>query len=232
MNGKMIEFQGNGKTYQGYYSPAFNRGPGIIVLQEWWGLVDHIKELCDRFAAAGFTALAPDFYNGESTKSPDTAGKLLMSLKIDEAEKVIQGAIDKLLQQYECTSETVGVVGFCMGGQLSLYAAATNPDRVSACVDFYGFPFHPDVAPPFEQMKAPVLAFFGEDDKQYADSNVIESLREQLQQAGVELEVVMYEDAEHAFFNDTRKEVYNEEASEDAWKRMLIFFRNHVPNKA
>lgn len=231
MKGKMIEFQGNGTTYQGYFSPAFNRGPGVIVIQEWWGLVDHIKDLCDRFADAGFTALAPDFYHGEKTKSPDEAGKLLMSLKIDDAEKVIKGAIDTLVQQYECTSDTVGVVGFCMGGQLSLYAAATNPDRVSACVDFYGFPFHPDVVPPFERMKAPVLAFFGDQDRHYADEGVIAGLRGQLEDAGVSVDIQVYEGAGHAFFNDTRKEVYDAEAAEDAWKRMLIFFRNHVPNR-
>lgn len=230
MSGKMIEFQGNGTTYQGYYSPAFNRGPGIIVIQEWWGLVDHIKEVCDRFAEAGFTALAPDFYHGEKTKSPDQAGKMMMSLNIDDAAKVIRGAIDELLKQYECTSETVGVVGFCMGGQLALYAAAANPDRVSACADFYGFPFHPDVKPPFDQMKAAVIAFFAENDTM-ANAEVRDNLREQLEQAGVELDVVVYDDAEHAFFNDTRPEVYDEEAAADAWKRMLIFFRNHVPNK-
>ncbi len=231
MSGKMIEFQGNGTTYRGYCSPAFNRGPGIIVIQEWWGLVDHIKDLCDRFAAAGFTAFAPDFYHGKETKSPDEAGKMMMSLNIDDASKVIEGAIGELLKQYECTSETVGVVGFCMGGQLALYAAAANPDRVSACVDFYGFPFHPDIKPPFDQMKAAVLAFFGENDH-LANADVIASLRGQLEQAGVDVEVEVYEDADHAFFNDTRKEVFDEEAAEDAWKRMLIFFRNHVPNAA
>ena len=231
MNGRMIDFQGNGQTFQGYYSPAFNRGPGIIVIQEWWGLVDHIKDVCDRLAEAGFTALAPDFYHGEKTKSPDEAKKLLMSLNIAEAEKIIKGAVDELLKQYECTSETVGVVGFCMGGQLALYAAAANPDRISACVDFYGAPFHPDMKPSFDKMKASVLAIFGENDKA-ANAEVRESLKESLEQVGVNVEVVTYGGADHAFFNDTRKEVYDEEAAQDAWKRMLIFFRNHVPNKA
>lgn len=226
MSGKMIEFKGNGETYEGYFSPAFNRGPGIIVIQEWWGLVDHIKDVCDRFADAGFTALAPDLYHGQKTKSPDEAGKMLMALNIDDAAKVLQGAIDTLVKQYECTSDTVGVVGFCMGGQLALYAAATNPDRVSACVDFYGF--HPAVKPPLDDMKAAVLGVFAERDKM-ADAKAVAALKEQLEQAGVEHEIITYPDADHAFFNDTRPEVHNPEAAEDAWKKMLIFFRNHVP---
>lgn len=226
MSGKMMEFKGNGETYEGYFSPAFNRGPGIIVIQEWWGLVDHIKDVCDRFADAGFTALAPDLFHGQKTKSPDEAGKMLMALNIDDAAKVLRGAIDTLVKQYECTSDTVGVVGFCMGGQLALYAGATNPDRVSACVDFYGF--HPAVKPPLDDMKAAVLGIFAERDTM-ADTKAVAALKEQLEQANVEHEIITYPDADHAFFNDTRPEVHNPEASEDAWKKMLIFFRNHVP---
>jgi carboxymethylenebutenolidase len=226
MSGKMIEFKGNGETYQGYFSPAFNRGPGIIVIQEWWGLVDHIKDICDRFAEAGFTTLAPDLYHGQKTKSPDEASKMLMALNIDDASKVLRGAIDTLIKEYECTSDTVGVVGFCMGGQLALYAAATNPDRVSACVDFYGI--HPAVKPPLQDMKAAVLGIFAEKDHS-VDASVVAGLKEQLEQAGVEHELLTYPGTDHAFFNDTRPEVHNPEAAEDAWKRMLIFFRNHVP---
>lgn len=226
MSGKMIEFEGNGETYEGYFAPAFNRGPGIIVIQEWWGLVDHIKDVCDRFADAGFTALAPDLYHGQKTKSPDEAGKMLMALNIDDAAKVLRGAIDTLVKQYECTSDTVGVVGFCMGGQLALYAAATNPDLVSACADFYGF--HPAVKPPLDDMKAAVLGVFAERDTM-TDAKAVAALKEQLEQAGVEHEFITYPDTDHAFFNDTRPEVHNPEAAEDAWKKMLIFFRNHVP---
>lgn len=226
MNGKMIEFAGNGSTYQGYFSPAFNRGPGVIVVQEWWGLVDHVKDICDRFAEAGFTALAPDLFHGQKTKSPDEAEKMLMALNIDDASKVFRGAIDALVKEYACTSETVGVVGFCMGGQLALYAAATNPDRVSACVDFYGV--HPKVQPPFENMKAAVLGIFAENDHM-TDAKAVAALDEQLTKANVEHEFTTYPGTDHAFFNDTRKEVYNQEAAEDAWKKTLVFLRNHVP---
>ena len=116
--GEIIEFKGNGQPYTGYLATAPNGGPGVIVIQEWWGLVDHIKDIADRFAGAGFTALAPDFYHGKKTKSPDEAGKLFMALNISDAEKVLKGAVDALLSNQKCNSKTAGVVGFCMGGQL------------------------------------------------------------------------------------------------------------------
>src|SRR6185437_13151938 len=94
MSGEMVEFQSNGGTTSGYLSlPASGKGPGVVVIQEWWGLVPHIKDICDRFAAKGFVTLATDMYHGESTKSPDEAGKLMMALRIDEAEKDLRGAI-------------------------------------------------------------------------------------------------------------------------------------------
>src|SRR5688500_16188064 len=111
----MMDFASNGEIFQGYLSTPNQRAPGIIVIQEWWGLMDHIKAVCDRFAAEGFIALAPDLYKGTQTKSPDEAGKLLMALNIQEMEKIFRGAIDTLLSNSLCSSKTVGVVGFCMG---------------------------------------------------------------------------------------------------------------------
>src|SRR5215831_13001592 len=98
MAGQIVEFQSNGATTTGYLSiPKKGSGPGVIVIQEWWGLVGHIKDLCDRFAEAGYVALAPDFYHGEIAKSPDEAGKLMMAMKIDRAEKDLRGASQHLL---------------------------------------------------------------------------------------------------------------------------------------
>ena len=133
MSGEIIEFKGNGQPYTGYISPASNGGPAVIVIQEWWGLVDHIKDIADRFASAGFTALAPDFYHGKSTKSPDEAGKLFMALNISDAEKVLKGAIDALLSHPKCTTKTAGVVGFCMGGQLALCSIKKSRKGFSLC---------------------------------------------------------------------------------------------------
>jgi carboxymethylenebutenolidase len=221
---EMIQFKGNGQSFNGYFS-AEKTSPGVIVIQEWWGLVDHIKDLCDRFAAEGFAALAPDLFQGKKTKSPDEAGKLFMALNIAEAEKILRGAIDALLARPECSSKTVGTVGFCMGGQLSMYAAATNPEKVSACVNFYGI--HPNVHPPYEKMKAPVQGHFAENDKS-VNAKVIANLSSKLKSLGIKYDFHVYPGTDHAFFNDTRKEVHRPEAASLAWKRTIEFLRNHV----
>src|ERR1700730_7859238 len=113
--GEMIEFPSNGSTDEGYLAlPAAGSGPGVIVIQEWWGLVDHIKDVCDRFAAEGYVALAPDLYHGRSTKSPDEAGKWMMAMQIDQAEKDLRGAIQFLINHEAITGNKVGTIGFCM----------------------------------------------------------------------------------------------------------------------
>jgi len=163
MAGQMVEFASNGGTTQGYLAiPEKGSGPGVVVIQEWWGLVDHIKDVCDRFAKEGYVALAPDMYHGQTTKSPDDAGKLMMALRIDQAEKDLRGAIQYLVNHSATTSDKVGTVGFCMGGALSLYAASKN-EQVGACVVFYGI--HPNVKPDLANLKAPVLGIYAENDK-------------------------------------------------------------------
>src|SRR2546423_3090065 len=121
MASEMVEFQSNGGTTAGYLAvPEGGEGPGVVVIQEWWGLVPHIKNVCDRFAAAGFVALAPDLYHGRATTSPDEAGKLMMALGIAPSGKDLRGASPYLLAHPTVTSATDGKVGFCMGGALSL----------------------------------------------------------------------------------------------------------------
>ena len=224
MKGQMIDFKGNGGIYSGYLSAPSDGGPGVVVIQEWWGLNDHVKDICDRFAAAGFAALAPDIYEGKVATSPNEAGKLMMALKIQEAEKNLSGAIQTLLNDPKCASKSVGVVGFCMGGQLAMYAAASNPEQVSACVNFYGI--HPNVKPPYAKMKAAVLGLFGEKDSS-VDANTVEELRKELTAAGKTFDFHTYKNVGHAFFNDTRP-VYDEESAKDAWRRTLEFLRKHV----
>ena len=225
MKGEMTQFKGNGQTCDGFLSAAEDGGPGIIVIQEYWGLTDHIKDICNRFAAEGFTALAPDLYEGKVAKAPDEAGKLMMALNIDRAEKTMRGAIETLLKQSSCKSKTVGIVGFCMGGQLAMYAAATNPEQVSACVNFYGI--HPKVKPPFHQMKAALLGLFAEKDNS-VNAEAVEKLRKTLSGEGKSFELHTYKNVGHAFFNDTRAGVYDAESAKDAWRRTLEFFRKHV----
>src|SRR6202034_1470057 len=111
--GEMIEFVSNGSTAGGYLAtPESGGGPGVIVIQEWWGLVDHIRDVCDRFAAAGYVALAPDLYHGVTIAEPDEAGKAMMALRMDQAARDMSGAVDELLRQSGV--ERIGVIGFCM----------------------------------------------------------------------------------------------------------------------
>lgn len=220
--GQMVSFKANGSTAQGYLATATSaKGIGVIVLQEWWGLVDHIKNVCDRFARAGFTALAPDMYDGATTKSPDEAGKLFMALNIGEAEKKLRGAIDFLLSHQAVSSKKVGTIGFCMGGQLSLFAATLN-SHIGACVDFYGI--HPAVKPDFTKLQAPVLGIFAEKDD-FVNADAVRALESQLKNTGKRYAFHTYPNTAHAFFNDTRPEVYNAQAALDAWNKTLAFFK-------
>jgi carboxymethylenebutenolidase len=196
----------------------------VIVLQEWWGLVGHITDVCDRFADAGFVALAPDLYHGESTTSPDDAGKLMMALDLGRAELDMRGAIDYLLGLDVTAGDKVGTVGFCMGGQLSLYAACAN-DSVGACVVYYGI--HPEVHPDIDNLRAPVLGFFAERDG-FVTPAVARKLEADLRAAGKDVEIHIYDGADHAFFNDDRPEVFNADYAQDSWDRMLKLFNKNL----
>ena len=225
MAGQMIEFESNGGTASGYLSaPESGEGPGVVVIQEWWGLVPHIKDVADRFAAEGFVALAPDLYHGDVARSPDEAGKMMMALNIPQTEKDLRGAIQYLLDNEATTGDLVGTVGFCMGGALSLYAASKNR-QVGACVVFYGI--HPKVSPDFDNLRAPVLGIFaGKDD--FVTPDVVRALAETMREHGKSIETHNYPDSDHAFFNDTRPEVYDPDASADAWRRTIEFLRANL----
>ncbi|SRR5216684_230289 len=225
MPGKMVNFSSNGGTGSGYLAiPDKGTGPGVLVIQEWWGLVDHIKDVCDRFANEGYVALAPDLYHGKTTRSPDEAGKLMMAMQIDEAEKDLRGAIKFLINHEASTADKVGTVGFCMGGALSLYAATKNP-RVGACVVFYGG--HPNVKPDLANLQAPMLGIYAERDGSVTPESVRE-LERQLKALGKSVEVNIYPGVDHAFFNDQRADVYNAKAAADAWRRTIEFFAKHL----
>jgi len=221
----MVEFESNGGTASGYLSaPERGRGPGVVVIQEWWGLVPHIKDVADRFAAEGFVALAPDLYHGDVARSPDEAGKMMMALNIEQTEKDLRGAVQRLLNDEDVEGGSVGVVGFCMGGALSLYGASKN-EQVGACVVFYGI--HPKVKPDFERLRAPVLGLFAEKDKS-VPPDAVRALEDKMREHGRSIETHIYPGTDHAFFNDTRPEVYDADAAADAWRRTLAFFRAHL----
>src|SRR5947207_12859652 len=160
MPGKMIDSPSNSTKTSAYLAtPPSGKGPGVLVIQEWWGLVRHIKNVCDRLAAEGLTALAPDMYHGKTANEPDGAGKLFMALNIAQAEKDLRGAATFLAGQ--SSSAKIGAVGFCLGGQLALFAATLNPS-VGATVNFYGI--HPNVKPDYSKLSGPVLGLFAEKD--------------------------------------------------------------------
>ncbi|HEX4579265.1 MAG TPA: alpha/beta fold hydrolase [Candidatus Dormibacteraeota bacterium] len=222
--GEMVEFEGDGHLDSGYLAlPASGRGPGVMVIQEWWGLVDHIKRVCDRLAAEGFTALAPDLFHGRSTTEPDEARKEAMNLDIAAAAQDLSAAVRHLLGSARATGYRVGVVGFCMGGGLALYIASRD-SGIAACVTYYGVPPVRDLD--FSTMRSPVLGHWAERDHSY-DRQAIEGLEERLRAAGVAVESFWY-DAGHAFFNDDRPEVFAPEAAQLSWERTVAFLREHL----
>ena len=221
--GEMIEFKSNGGTCTGYL--AGTSGPGVIVIQEWWGLVPHIKDIADRFAAEGFVALAPDMYHGEVTSEPDLAGKLLMSMNLATAGKDLSGAVDALLERTGRTK--VGATGFCMGGGLALMAACLRPDAISAVAPFYGG-MRPDTVIEWDNLAAVVEGHYAETDRGTAAPEAVKELEATLRAKGKDATFHVYPGTQHAFFNDTRPEVYDAEVSQVAWDRMLALFRAHL----
>lgn len=224
MPGSIISFPSPSGTTPGYLALPEDTGPGVVVIQEWWGLVDHVKSVVDRFADAGFVALAPDLYHGETTRSPDQAAKLLMALNISQAGVEIASAARHLRTLPQLAPHKVGVVGFCMGGALALYAATEFPDVISACVDFYGF--HPRI--PFDphKLRVPLLAHFGTSDPLTVHGDA-QALVQRLSDAGKFVDAYYY-DAGHAFFNDTRPDAYAPDAAALAWDRTLAFLRDSL----
>jgi carboxymethylenebutenolidase len=222
--GQRVEFPSNGHTCQGYFAtPASGKGPAVVVIQEWWGLVPHVEDLVDRFAREGFVAIAPDLYHGKTTTSPDEAGKMLMELDVERAEREIAGAGDFLLQRPECTSKKFGVVGFCMGGALAQYEATKNA-KVGAAVSFYGG--FKKVPTDWDNLQAPLLLIYGEKD-QGVPPEQGKQLAEKLKKMGKTVELVIYPGADHAFFNDTRPN-HKPDAAKDAWRRTIDWLRRSL----
>ena len=225
MKGSRVSIPVNGRSIETYITPAAGgRGPGVVVIQEWWGLVPHIESVCERFALEGFTALAPDLYHGESTTSPDEAGKLMMALDVESAAADLRSSVDHLLSHPETLGSKVGVIGFCMGGMLSMFAAGDD-SRIGACINYYGV--HRNIHPDFVSLQAPVLGFFGKKDRSVPPA-VVEKLEETMKQAGCQVEFHSYDNAGHAFFNDQRPAVYVESAAQDSWSRSIAFLRAHL----
>lgn len=228
--GENVEFPSNGNTAGGYLAPAKEgAGPGVVVVQEWWGLVDQIRRVCDRLSDEGFTALAPDLYHGAIAKHDemDKAAELMNSLPPDRAGRDMGGAVDYLLKHEAVRGRAVGVVGFCMGGMLTWILAANGGDRVGAGVAYYGYPSG-DSEPDWSTLTAPMLVHLAENDDFFAPGG-FEPLEQKLKGMGKEVTAHVYPGTGHAFGNeDDALGTYDAEAERQAWVRTLEFLRKHL----
>ncbi len=217
--GHLVEFASNGTTAPGYLAtPSNGLGPGLVVIQEWWGLNDHIKDVAERFAAQGFIALAPDLYHGRVTEEPDEAGKEMMALNLGKAAQDLSGAVD--LVRDRSSHSKVGVTGFCMGGGLTLTLATQRPDAVAVAVPFYGVIPWENAQPEWSNLEATVVGHIAENDGFFGPAEAAK-LERTLRQMDKDATFHVYEGAEHAFFNDTRPEVHSPVHSATAWQRTL-----------
>jgi carboxymethylenebutenolidase len=199
--------------------------PGVVLIQEWWGLEPHIKDLAQRLAAEGFVTAVPDLYHGKIATEPDDAQKMVMMLRanLQRAVNEVKGAIDTLAARPDVAPDNVGLIGFCVGGLLA-YKTAEQSDRLAAVCPFYGSGYDPspeEVA----RIQAPVLAFYGEKDSSVPPQQ-IEKLRGLFKQAGKQYEALVYP-AGHAFVNPAHG-MGDESSARDAWAKAVAFLKQHL----
>jgi carboxymethylenebutenolidase len=222
--GKTISFaRTNGGTAQGYLAEAQDPGaPGVVVIQEWWGVQGQIKETCDRFAAAGFTALAPDLYGGKVVPYHDSAAANAAMGALDfvaATDQAVRGAV----QHLKARGGKVGLTGFCMGGAVTIIGAVRIPE-ISAAVCFYGVP-PASVASPAD-VRVPLQCHFAAQDD-WCTPDVVDEFEKALRAAGKDVEIHRYP-GHHAFMNSDRKEVYDDASAKIAWDRCVAFFQRHL----
>ncbi|MFD9125605.1 dienelactone hydrolase family protein [Kitasatospora sp. NPDC059571] len=222
-----VEFPSNGQTAHGYLAlPPQGVGPGLVVVQEWWGLTTHMTAMVDRFAAEGYVALAPDLYGGATTHDRDEAARMLRELPPDRAARDLRGAVDFLLEHPRTVGDAVGVVGFCMGGGLALVLAAQEGDRVAAVVPFYGLPKVPGFD--YRGLTAHVLGHYGELDTSITEEAVDEAAMLIGEATDRRPEIHFYP-AGHAFMNDENPAgTYDPLQARTAWQRTLSFLWGYL----
>ena len=230
MAGRTVSFPSNGSQASGYLAvPDAGSGPGVVVIQEWWGVNEQIRDVCDRFAGEGFAALAPDLYHGTVVPigEHDEAGSQMMAMDIRQAAKDMGGAVDYLVAGDAVTSAGVGVVGFCMGGGLALWLGTLRPDAVAAVVSYYGIIPWSEAQPDYARLAAPVQGHYAANDD-FASPAAVTALEEQLGGLGKSVEFFTYPGADHAFANERRSDVFHDEHADAAWGRTVEFFRAHL----
>jgi carboxymethylenebutenolidase len=222
-----VSFASNGGQAHGYLArPGSGSGPGVIVIQEWWGLDDHIAEIADRLAGEGFVALAPDLYGGKVAHDTDTAGQYMQELPVEQAARDLSGAVGFLSQDESVTSPKVGAVGFCMGGGFVLMLAEQQGDKIGATVAFYGV--GPAVPDQYRNLASPVQGHYGEQDQFYPIDEA-RKLEQQLRAESPNEVEFFYYPAGHAFHNDKDKlGTYDKQSADQAWQRTVEFLRRHL----
>jgi carboxymethylenebutenolidase len=225
-----VEFRSNGHVAWGYLAkPAAGSGPGVLVIQEWWGLDSGIKTMTDRLGAAGFVALAPDLYHGELAghDEMDKAGRLMQALPPDRAARDMSGAIDYLADHPAVTSKSLGVVGFCMGGMLAWIIAAKRPDKVKAIVPFYGFPQGP-MEPDWSTFEASVSGHMAEHDD-YFKPEAAKALEAKLRGMGKKVTLTVHPGTGHAFMGPHNAlGTLNEKLAAGIWPNVVSFLNDNV----
>jgi carboxymethylenebutenolidase len=226
--GENVSFASNGGTCEGYLAtPESGSGPGVIVIQEWWGLVGHIRDVADRFAQEGFVALAPDFFHGAKTDEPDEATRLLMSLAMDKAAQDIAGAARYLSDRDDVTGSGIGTVGFCMGGSLALWTGTLAPNVVAAIGFYPAIPWD-RMSPTWDNYQGKSAMFHCSEEDGTSAAEGIQAAWTAITTAGGDVEVFDYPGTQHAFFNDDRPEVHDPAASALAWERTIGLLKRRL----
>ena len=230
IHSQIVEFPGDGTSALGYLAHPKSEGPfpGIVVLQEWWGLDGHIQQVTERFAQEGFVALAPDLYRGQVATEPDEAQKLALELNRHHALKDVQGAVDYLVDHSQVKPNKVGVIGFCMGGGIAAMMSSQG-QHLGAVAVFYGGrgnPKDPELSEAIKATAVPFLGIYGEKDES-VPLDYVRWLDSKLGEFNKPHQIVIYPGAPHAFFNDTR-EAYRPEAAADAWQKTLTWFNQYL----
>jgi len=227
--GETVTFPSNGDLAEGWLSiPASGSGPGVLVLQEWWGLVPQLTGVCDRLAGEGFVSLAPDLYHGDvaSHTEMDKAGHLMASMPMDRAARDMGGAVDYLLAHPAVAGDKVGVVGFCMGGMLTLVVAAQQGDKVGAAAPYYGAPLGNE--PDWSGLTATVRGHYAENDD-FFPPDAIADLEARLKGMGKDVEFRHHPGTGHAFANEENPlGTHDEGAAAAAWADTIAFLHDEL----
>ena len=225
-----VEFRSNGGVASGYLAkPSVGSGPGVLVIQEWWGLDSGVKEMADRLGASGFVALAPDLYHGQlaAHDEMDKAAHLMQSLPPYRAGRDMSGEVDYLASHSEVTRDGIGVVGFCMGGMLSFIIAANRPDKVKAIVPFYGFP-QGDTEPDWSKLTASISGHMAEHDDFFPPA-AARALEAKLRGMGKNVTLTVHPGTGHAFMGPHNAlGTLNATLAAQIWPEVVAFLQETV----